>query len=346
MTGNGRTQVRAASLLNAQGAINALDSLNMQFTGKLDNRQGRVFSQSSQVLQAQDIVNTQGWMGSQGGWQAISGGFDNTEGSVQSLQGAQLAANWLGNAKGVLQSAHDLALRIKQDIDNRNGKVSAQGQLAVTGTKDGEHAGGINNAGGQWLAGEGLTIAARALDNAQGGLLYSQKQQRLALSDALNNRDGKVQSGEALQLDAQTLNNAGGTIDGQQRVALRILGLLENTGGAVRSNGGQEVSAAGINNTRGVFSSRGGITVASKQLDNTGGTLISQGRAPTDSTGLTISMARCTAATRSRLRGRRSTTGVGNWCQPTGWRSRPGRSITAVRARSAARRNWMCRPSA
>ncbi|HEJ7227764.1 TPA: hemagglutinin repeat-containing protein [Serratia marcescens] len=277
LTGNGRTQVRAASLLNAQGAINALDSLNMQFTGKLDNRQGRVFSQSSQVLQAQDIVNTQGWMGSQGGWQAISGGFDNTEGSVQSLQGAQLAANRLGNAKGVLQSAHDLALRIKQDIDNRNGKVSAQGQLAVTGTKDGEHAGGINNAGGQWLAGEGLTIAARALDNAQGGLLYSQKQQRLALSDALNNRDGKVQSGEALQLDAQTLNNAGGTIDGQQRVALRILGLLENTGGAVRSNGGQEVSAAGINNTRGVFSSRGGIAVASKQLDNTGGTLISQG---------------------------------------------------------------------
>ncbi|WP_213976065.1 filamentous hemagglutinin N-terminal domain-containing protein, partial [Serratia marcescens] len=277
LTDNGRTQVRAASLLNAQGAINALDSLNMQFTGKLDNRQGRVFSQSSQVLQAQDIVNTQGWMGSQGGWQAISGGFDNTEGSVQSLQGAQLAANWLGNAKGVLQSAHDLALRIKQDIDNRNGKVSAQGQLAVTGTKDGEHAGGINNAGGQWLAGEGLTIAARALDNAQGGLLYSQKQQRLALSDALNNRDGKVQSGEALQLDAQTLNNAGGTIDGQQRVALRILGLLENTGGAVRSNGGQEVSAAGINNTRGVFSSRGGIAVASKQLDNTGGTLISQG---------------------------------------------------------------------
>ncbi|MEW7000964.1 hypothetical protein M5585_15230 [Serratia ureilytica] len=40
MTGNGRTQVRAASLLNAQGAINALDSLDMQFTGKLDNRQG------------------------------------------------------------------------------------------------------------------------------------------------------------------------------------------------------------------------------------------------------------------------------------------------------------------
>ncbi len=276
-TGNGRTEVRAASLRNALGAINALGSLDMQFTGKLDNGQGRIFSQSSQMLQAQDIFNARGWMGSQGGWQANSGGFDNTEGSVQSLQAAQLAADWLGNAKGVLQSAHDLALRIKQDIDNRNGKVLAQGQLAVTGAKDGEHAGAVNNAGGQWLAGEGLSIAARSLDNTQGGLLYSQKQQRLMLSDALNNRDGKMQSGEALQLDAQALNNAGGTIDGQQQVTLRIFGLLENTGGAVRSNGGQEVSAAGINNTRGVFSSRGGITVTSKQLNNDGGTLISQG---------------------------------------------------------------------
>ena len=277
LTGNGRTQVHAASLLNAQGAINALDSLDMQFTGKLDNRQGRVFSQSSQVLQAQDIVNTQGWMGSLGSWRAISGVFDNTQGSVQSRQETQLAADWLDNARGVMQSAQNLALRIKQDIDNRSGKVSAQGQLTVQGAADGEHAGVINNTGGEWLAGQALTIAARSLDNAQTGQLYSQKQLRLNLNGGLDNRGGKIQGGDALALDAQALNNAGGTIDGQQRVALRILGLLENTGGAVRSNGGQEVSAAGINNTRGVFSSRGGITVASKQLDNAGGTLISQG---------------------------------------------------------------------
>ncbi|WP_440482556.1 hemagglutinin repeat-containing protein [Serratia marcescens] len=277
LTGNGRTQVRAASLLNAQGAINALGSLDMQFTGKLDNRQGRVFSQLSQVLQAQDIVNTQGWMGSLGSWRAISGGFDNTQGSVQSRQETQLTADWLDNARGVMQSAQNLALRIKQDIGNRSGKVSAQGQLTVQGAADGEHAGAINNTGGEWLAGQALTIAARSLDNVQAGQLYSQKQLRLNLNGGLDNRGGKIQGGDALALDAQALNNAGGTIDGQQRVALRILGLLENTGGAVRSNGGQEVSAAGINNTRGVFSSRGGITVASKQLDNTGGTLISQG---------------------------------------------------------------------
>ncbi|MGP2800582.1 hemagglutinin repeat-containing protein [Serratia ureilytica] len=276
-TGNGRTEVRAAGLNNAQGAINALDSLDMQFTGALDNRRGRIFSTLSQALTAQDMYNAEGWMGSQGGWHAVSGGFDNAQGSVQSQLDAQLSAGWLNNAKGGLQSAADLVLRVAQDVDNRGGKVSAQGALAVMGAKDGEHAGAINNAGGQWLAGEGLSIAARALDNTQGGLLYSQKQQRLALSDALNNRDGKMQSGEALQLDAQTLNNVGGQIEGQQQVALRILGMFDNTGGAVRSNGEQQVSAAGIVNRQGIFSSRSGLDLATARLDNTGGTLISQG---------------------------------------------------------------------
>ncbi|UUW16200.1 hemagglutinin repeat-containing protein [Serratia ureilytica] len=276
-TGNGRTEVRAAGLNNAQGAINALGSLDMQFTGALDNRRGRIFSTLSQALTAQDMYNAEGWMGSLGGWHAVSGGFDNAQGSVQSQLDAQLSAGWLNNAKGGLQSAADLVLRVAQDVDNRGGKVSAQGALAVMGAKDGEHAGAINNAGGQWLAGEGLSIAARALDNTQGGLLYSQKQQRLALSDALNNRDGKMQSGEALQLDAQTLNNVGGQIEGQQQVALRILGMFDNTGGAVRSNGEQQVSAAGIVNRQGIFSSRSGLDLATARLDNTGGTLISQG---------------------------------------------------------------------
>ncbi|MDP8799112.1 hemagglutinin repeat-containing protein [Serratia marcescens] len=276
-TGNGRAEVRAAGLNNAQGAINALGSLDMQFTGALDNRRGRIFSTLSQALTAQDMYNAEGWMGSQGGWHAVSGGFDNAQGSVQSQQDAQLSAGWLNNAKGGLQSAADLVLRVAQDVDNRGGKVSAQGQLAVMGAKDGEHAGAINNAGGQWLAGEGLSIAARALDNTQGGLLYSQKQQRLALSDALNNRDGKMQSGEAFQLDAQTLNNVGGQIEGQQQVALRILGMFDNTGGAVRSNGEQQVSAAGIVNRQGIFSSRSGLDLATARLDNAGGTLISQG---------------------------------------------------------------------
>jgi filamentous hemagglutinin len=277
LTGNGSTQASAANLFNAQGAINALDSLAMQFTNRLDNSNGRIFSRLSQTLQAQEMSNARGWMGSQGSWTATTAGFDNTAGSVQSQQQAELSANWLSNASGALQSAAGMALRIAQDINNLAGKISAQQQLTVRGQTEGSRTGNINNAGGQWLAGEVLTITAARLDNSQGGLLFSQRQSRLNLAGDLDNRAGKVQSGEALQLDAQTLNNAGGNIDSQQQLTLQLSGQFDNNDGAVRSNGGQQVTAATINNRQGVFSSPGAINLTTGQLDNAGGTLISQG---------------------------------------------------------------------
>ncbi|WP_249655053.1 hemagglutinin repeat-containing protein [Pantoea agglomerans] len=277
LTGNGRTQASAANLLNAQGAINALDTLDMQVAGRLDNSNGRIFSRLSQTLQAQEMSNTQGWMGSQGSWTATTAGFDNTAGSVQSQQQAELSANWLSNASGVLQSAAGMALRIARDINNLAGKVSAQQQLTVQGQTEGSRTGNINNAGGQWLAGEGLTITAARIDNTQSGLLYSQRQLKLNLAGDLHNQAGKIQSGEALQLDAQTLNNAGGNIDSQQQLTLQLSGQFDNNGGAVRSNGGQQINAAAINNRQGVFSSREAINLTTGQMENASGTLISQG---------------------------------------------------------------------
>lgn len=277
LTSNGSTQASAANLLNAGGAINALDALDMQFTGRLDNSNGRIFSRLSQTLQAQEISNAQGWMGSQESWTATTAGFDNTAGIVQSQQQAELSANWLSNASGVLQSAAGMALRIAQDINNLAGKVSAQQQLTVQGQTEGNRTGSINNAGGQWLAGEGLTITAARIDNTQGGLLYSQRQLKLNLAEDLHNQAGKIQSGEAFQLDAQTLNNAGGNIDSQQQLTLQLSGQFDNNGGAVRSNGGQQINAAAINNRQGVFSSREAINLTTGQLENASGTLISQG---------------------------------------------------------------------
>jgi len=279
LTGNGSTQASAANLFNAQGAINALDTLAMQFTNRLDNSNGRIFSRLSQTLQAQEMSNARGWMGSQGSWTATTAGFDNTAGSVQSQQQAELSANWLSNASGALQSAAGMALRIAQDINNLAGKISAQQQLTVQGQTEGSRTGNINNAGGQWLAGEVLTITAARLDNSQGGLLYSQRQSRLNLAGDLDNRAGKVQSGEALQLDAQTLNNAGGNIDSQQQLTLQLSAQFDNNDGAVRSNGGQQITAATINNRQGVFSSREAINLTTGQLENASGTLISQGTA-------------------------------------------------------------------
>lgn len=277
ITGFGASILHAANFYNAQGSLNALDSLDMQLTSTLDNGQGRIFSQASQTLHAQSINNNQGWMGSQGKWQADTALFDNTHGTVQTNQDAQLSANSLHNQQGVLQSAADMSLQIAQDIDNRSGKISAQNQLAVTGSESGKPVGAINNANGQWLAGEILKISARAIDNTQGGLLYSQKFITLDLVEGLNNQQGKVQSGDTLSLSAQMLQNSGGALDSQEQMSLRILGELNNVGGTLRSEGNQQITAQYFNNQNGLTSSRGSLDVNVPQIDNGNGTLISQG---------------------------------------------------------------------
>ncbi len=279
ITGTGGTSLHAASFYNAQGSVNALDSLDMQLTQTLDNGSGRIFSQAAQTLRADTLSNNQGWIGSQGQWQASTSLFDNTSGSVQTGQSAQLKTVSLRNQQGVLQSADDLSLNISQDTDNRAGKISAQGQLRVSGSDEGETSGAINNAGGQWLAGEILKIAAQSVDNTQGGLLYSQKMLTLELTRDLNNQLGKIQSGDALSVAAQSVQNKDGALDSQQLLSLKILSELNNLGGSLRSEGDQEISAGSFNNQNGMTSSRGSLKVETPQLDNDSGTLISQGSA-------------------------------------------------------------------
>ncbi|PVY87829.1 hemagglutinin repeat-containing protein [Pantoea ananatis] len=277
ITGGGQTVLRAGSLTNAGGKINSLGGLEMQFSGQLDNSNGRIFSQLSQKLTAGNIANEQGWMGSQGEWRATTGHFANTLGSVQSEQSAWLNAAALNNQQGLLQAAAALTMRVTQGIDNRAGKISAQTQLDARGDDNGASTGAINNAGGQWLAGEALNLAAQMLDNTQNGLLYSQKQLHLLLDDTLKNQQGKVQSGESLTLAARSLQNDAGSITSQQQLTLNLTGELSNQGGALRSNGVQQVSASHINNQQGTISSLDDLGVTAAQLDNAAGTLISQG---------------------------------------------------------------------
>ncbi|WP_323176063.1 hemagglutinin repeat-containing protein [Pantoea ananatis] len=277
ITGGGQTVLRAGSLTNAGGKINSLGGLEMQFSGQLDNSNGRIFSQLSQKLTAGNIANEQGWMGSQGEWRATTGHFANTLGSVQSEQSAWLNAAALNNQQGLLQAAAALTMRVTQGIDNRAGKISAQTQLDARGDDNGASTGAINNTGGQWLAGEALNLAAQMLDNTQNGLLYSQKQLHLLLDDTLKNQQGKVQSGESLTLAARSLQNDAGSITSQQQLTLNLTGELSNQGGALRSNGVQQVSASHINNQQGTISSLDDLGVTAAQLDNAAGTLISQG---------------------------------------------------------------------
>ena len=277
LASGGSSTVRANSLINKQGDIQVLDSLDMQLTRALDNRNGNIFSQLTQRLQAENIFNRQGWIGSLGTLTAASRGFDNREGEVISQQDADLTVTTLDNQRGTLQSGASLVLRAAQDIANQGGKISAQARLWLQGLSDTTTTGVLHNAGGQMLAGEQLRIQATGIDNQQNGLIYSQKQLQLTLSEQLDNRQGKLQSGEAMQIRAAQLLNAGGVIDSQQQLGVQLSGILDNARGTVRANQDQHIAASRILNAQGVFSSLGNLQMSAGQLDNTGGTVISQG---------------------------------------------------------------------
>ncbi|SFN22860.1 filamentous hemagglutinin [Izhakiella capsodis] len=277
LQGAGQTTLRADSLNNQQGRIDALGTLDMHLIGQLDNRNGHIFSRLSQTLTAGDIANGQGWMGSQGTWRATTGQFANALGSVQSEQSLWLTTNTLDNQQGLLQSASALTMRVTQGIDNRAGKISAQTQLDARGDDNGTRTGAINNAGGQWLAGDVLNLASQRLDNTQHGLLYSQKQLHLLLSEKLDNQQGNIQSGENLTLDARSLQNDAGSVTSQQQLTLTVADDISNQGGALRSNGTQQLNASLINNQQGTINSLGDLNADAAQLDNAGGMLISQG---------------------------------------------------------------------
>ncbi|MGL6019847.1 MAG: hemagglutinin repeat-containing protein [Gibbsiella quercinecans] len=269
--------IRARELINTQGAIQALDTLDMQFTGALDNRNGTLFSQQAQRLLAENILNVEGWIGSQGTLTTVSQRFDNQQGEVVSQQDASLTATRWNNPYGVVQSAGSVLLQILQDVYNQGGKISAQARLWLQGQTDAAPAGVLHNEGGQLLAGEQLQIRAQGIDNQQNGLLYSQQQLQLTLSDQLDNRQGNVQSGEGAQISAARLLNTQGAIDSQQQLGLRILGLLDNSQGALRANQAQKIVADRLQNGQGVISSQGTIQLTADQFDNLAGTVIGQG---------------------------------------------------------------------
>ncbi|MCC8381573.1 hemagglutinin repeat-containing protein [Xenorhabdus sp. PB30.3] len=271
----GRSTVNAQSLRNAKGDVQVLDALDMNFTRTLDNSHGHIFSKLMQFLRAEEMVNAGGWMGSQGGWSASGRRFDNRDGDILSQQATTLTVNTLDNQKGTLQSAGALMLQADK-IDNRAGKISAQGMLDVAGTAKGTAAGLLQNRGGQLLAGDGLTVTVKNIDNQQNGLIYSQKWLHLVLSGSLDNRQGKLQSEGDMQIVAQSLLNKAGSMASQQALGLRILERLDNSQGAVRSSGNQQISAGRVDNLQGIFSSQGGINLAASRLDNQNGTLISQ----------------------------------------------------------------------
>ncbi|MBP4048560.1 hemagglutinin repeat-containing protein [Chromobacterium violaceum] len=239
---------------NQQGQLLSNGGLTLD-AGQLDNRQGTLGSQGAQALTVRQDLNNQGGMLASG--QALTltlqGGLDNQKGVVQG-DSLQLNAASLDNRGGGIKAlgAGDSRIQLGGKLDN-----SAAGALAANGN---------------------LTLSANQLDNS-GSLLQSAATLDVQLKQDAQNGGGTLQAGQ-LKLSAASLGNQHGQIGqaGAGLATLAIGGQIDNSNqGKITSGGQLQVTAGDLNNNQGVLSSQGDLTLRGKALNNQQGTLGSNG---------------------------------------------------------------------
>ncbi|MEO3957483.1 hemagglutinin repeat-containing protein [Chromobacterium piscinae] len=239
---------------NQQGQLLSNGGLTLD-AGQLDNRQGTLGSQGAQALTVRQDLNNQG--GTLASGQSLS----------LTLQGA------LDNQKGIVQG--DSLQLDAASLDNRGGGIKALGagdsRIQLGGKLD-------NSTAGALAANGNLTLSANQLDNS-GSVLQSAATLDVQLKQDAQNGGGTLQAGQ-LKLSAASLGNQHGQIGqaGAGLATLAIGGQIDNSQqGKITSGGQLQVTAGDLNNNHGVLSSQGDLTLSGKALNNQQGTLGSNG---------------------------------------------------------------------
>ncbi|MDE1483440.1 hemagglutinin repeat-containing protein [Xenorhabdus bovienii] len=165
-----------------------------------------------------------------------------------------------------------LALRVQKSLDNRGGKIVANGTVDISADE-------LNNQQGSIIAAEDgqLKVKLKQSLNNQSGKLMASKQTELSAS-AIDNQQGQIASSSGdITLTTQHLANTSGSIAGQQRLNLKTQG-INNEKGQIRA-GTVDIETAQqyLNNTDGLIAAEKAMTLYSGELLNPRG-LIQSGQ--------------------------------------------------------------------
>ncbi|OHX20051.1 hemagglutinin repeat-containing protein, partial [Chromobacterium sphagni] len=269
--------LKTDTLSNQSGDIRQIGAgeANLQIGQSFNNQQGNLLSNGGLTLDAGQLDNRQGALGSQGA-QALTvrQGLNNQGGTLASGQTLTLTLRGaLDNQKGTLQG--DSLQLDAASLDNRGGGIKALGagdsRIQLDGKLD-------NSAAGALAANGNLKLTANQLDNS-GSVLQSAAKLDVQLKQDAQNGGGTLQAGQ-LKLSAASLGNQHGQIGqaGEGQATLAISGQIDNSKqGKITSGGQLQVTAGDLNNNQGVLSSQGDLTLSSKALNNQQGTLGSNG---------------------------------------------------------------------
>ncbi|MEN1776105.1 hypothetical protein, partial [Pseudomonas aeruginosa] len=105
-----------------------------------------------------------------------------------------------------ISSVAKVALAVREQLDNRGGKVIGDSELSLTVQRL------LNQAKGVLASRDGLHLDGAELLNGDGGLLSSQRLVDVTLSGALDNQgSGALVSEGSLTVKADQVNNQAGT---------------------------------------------------------------------------------------------------------------------------------------
>ncbi|WP_165497293.1 two-partner secretion domain-containing protein [Phytopseudomonas dryadis] len=318
LSSGGELDVLASELDNQdRGTLSAATTLRLHSTTLNNANAGLLASGAGLELASETLHNEGGQILAQGDLAAQLGTFVNHDGVLSARQGLRLDAAAVDNQGGLITSGATLELTADTLDSSHQGEVSAKGDLYLRvaeliqrqGALIGEagvtldlRGGLLDNRGGLISAVGPLSIDnLRALDNRQGGEVFSAQSYRLVASSLDNSDQGRLISAGTLSLEAEVLDNSeGGLISGWQGLdvkggqldnsargtlsskdgALRVTlsGQLDNHDeGALVSHGDQHIVASGLNNGEGgIVSSQGALDLElTGQLDNLDAGLIS-----------------------------------------------------------------------
>ncbi|WP_454838002.1 two-partner secretion domain-containing protein [Pseudomonas mohnii] len=273
----------AQTLTNQGGTLSAAQAANMT-AGTLDNQNnGRVLSNGSLNLTANQVLNGSGLITSTGQLSATLGHLNNRTGELSSLATATLRMATLDNVAGLVNAGQVLSINATGLVNNQNGKLTSLDSLNV-------NAGKVDNSNkGRIASNKALTATVNSLDQHDGGQLTSGTLLTLDLNHGelnnqnglinapvlvlknlaqVDNRSGEISSAQAFTLAADSLDNSNGKLVGNQAVTLRVQQALTNLKGLIAA-ANVDVQAGSLNNNGGTLTSRADVALqVNGQLDN------------------------------------------------------------------------------
>ncbi|MDU5782796.1 MAG: hemagglutinin repeat-containing protein [Pantoea sp.] len=283
-----KLDLQAHDLSSQQGQITQTggDDLAIALPGSLNNRGGRIASNSGSLTLNADTLDNQSGEIAHAGSGALAIDARRLQGG-----GGRLLSNGQLSLRGGefdLDKGTTSAQQIDADVDSLSNQ---QGQLVQSGSGEMRlHTrGALNNQGGQ-LAGNGnIDLKAAALDNRSGAIVAAQQGSLTAqVSGAVDNRQGELAASRDLRLNADRLDNRQGRASAATGAAsLATQQALANQAGRIEAKGDLTLSADGLDNQQGtLLGDNLQLGLGQRALDNQHGVIAATGALRSDSGAL------------------------------------------------------------